>query len=72
MGSLSFVILNRGTAVPTKFSIKLSDIGLTNPLGYNVTEVFSDLSMGAFKPSDFLSVSVNPTGVFFGKALPFH
>ena len=68
-GSQAFVILNLGENVPEKVSIKLSDLGLNNAAGYNVTEVFDDKFVGIFKPDDALVVVVNPSGVFFGKAV---
>ena len=68
-GSQAFVILNLGENVPEKVSVKLSDLGLNNAAGYNVTEVFDDKFIGPFKPDDALVVVVNPSGVFFGKAV---
>lgn len=68
-GSYAFAFLNSGTAVPTRFSVRLSDLGLTSANGYNVTEVFDNGQLGTMKPSSTLTVSVNPTGVFFGKAI---
>ena len=68
-GSQAFVILNLGANVPQKVSVKLSDLGLNGAAGYNITEVFSEKSMGTFKPQDALIVVVNPSGVFFGKAV---
>lgn len=49
-------------------SYKLSKLGAISPAGYNVTEVFSGKFMGLFKPQDMLNVTVDPTGVFFGRA----
>lgn len=68
-GSLAFVFHHSGTAVPIRFSIGLSDLGLSSPQGYNVSEVFDSKYMGVFKTTDRLRVDVNPTGVFFGKAV---
>jgi len=70
-GSQAFVILNLGANVPQKVSAKLSDLGLNNATGYNITEVFDDKFVGTFKPDDALTVVVNPSGVFFGKAVSF-
>jgi len=58
-----------GTAVPKKVTIMLSHLGLDNASGYNVTEVFDGKFIGVFKPQSVISVMVNPSGVFFGKAL---
>ena len=54
--------------MPSVVTVKLSDLRMQNPAGYNVTEVFDGVSIGIKKPSDVIKVSVNPTGVFFGKA----
>ena len=67
-GSWAFVLLNTGTAVPAKVSLKVSDLGLVNQSGYNITEVFDGIVIGLKKPSDTLKLSVNPSGVFFAKA----
>lgn len=67
-GSVAFALLNLNTATPTRVSVVLSDLGLLNGSGYNVTEVFDGTYIGLFKPSAKLTVSVNPSGVFFGKA----
>ncbi len=44
----------------------------TSFLGYNVTEVFDGKAMGVKKSTDVISVMVNPTGIFLGKATPLH
>ena len=67
-GSWAFVLLNSGDTMPSMVTVKMSDLGMQNPTGYNVTEVFDGISIGVKKPSDVIKVSVNPTGVFFGKA----
>jgi len=67
-GSWAFVLFNSEGAMPSVVAVKLSDLGLKNPAGYNVTEIFDGVIIGSKKPSDVLQVSVNPTGVFFGKA----
>jgi Alpha galactosidase A C-terminal beta sandwich domain len=69
IGSFAFAFLNLGTAVPTTVSAILSDFGLHNQSGYNVTEVFDGTYVGLFKPSSPLTVKVNPSGVFFAKAV---
>lgn len=68
-GSIAFALLNLGTATPSKVSFLLSDLGLVNVSGYNVTEVFDEGFLGVFKPTSRLTLSVNPSGVFFGKAI---
>ena len=69
--AFAFALLNTGTSgMPTKMSIKLSDLGLTNPTGYNITEAFSGKHQGTFKETDTFEHAVNPTGIFLGKAVP--
>lgn len=43
---------------------------MTAATGYNVTEVFDGTPMGKLHPTDSFSTYVNPTDVFFGKAVP--
>jgi alpha-N-acetylgalactosaminidase len=67
----AFAYLNTGNGGnPSKVSMKLSDFGLTNAAGYNITEVFEGTSMGKFLPTDTFTTMVNPTGIFMGKAVP--
>jgi len=68
-GSWAFVVFNSALAMPSRVTVKLSDLGMHSPAGYHVSEVFDGVSLGVMKPSDVLNVSVNPTGVFFGKAV---
>jgi len=68
-GSWAFVVFNSAGAMPSRVTAKLSHLGMQNPAGYNVTEVFDGVSLGVMNPDDVLKVSVNPTGVFFGKAI---
>lgn len=70
-GSLAFAIINFNTdGTPRHVNLKLSDIGLKNVAGYNVTEVFDGKYLGALKSSSVLSASVNPTGIYMAKAVP--
>jgi len=68
-GSWAFVVFNEAGAVPSRVTVKLSHLGMHNPAGYNVTEVFDELQIGIKKPTDVLNVSVHPTGVFFATAI---
>jgi hypothetical protein len=61
--------LNLGVQTPIIVKFVLSDLGLTSATGYNITEVFDGKYMGLFKPSSQLTISVNPSGVFFGQAV---
>ncbi|KAL4230660.1 hypothetical protein ACF0H5_011036 [Mactra antiquata] len=67
--SIAFVFLNLGTAGgPYEVTYKLSKLGAISPAGYNVTEVFNGNFIGMFKSQDYLNVTVDPSGVFFGVA----
>jgi hypothetical protein len=67
-GNLAFVFVNTANATPQMFSIQISDLGLSNSAGYNITEVFNNSAVGIFKPTSTFAVSINPNGVFFGRA----
>lgn len=67
--SAAFAVLYMGVGVPSRVTLIFGNMGLDNASGYNVTEVFDNKYIGIFKPSDKLTVSVNPSGVFFGKAV---
>jgi len=69
-GSVAFVFLYVGVPAPTQFSITLADMDMKNPGGYNITEVFDGKPAGVFKPTDTFTATVNPGGVFFGRATP--
>lgn len=62
------MLFNSAYAMPSVVSVNMLDLRMLNPAGYNVTEVFDGVSIGIKKPSDVIKVSVNPNGVFFGKA----
>ncbi|ESN90205.1 hypothetical protein HELRODRAFT_182702 [Helobdella robusta] len=66
----AFVFLNFGTSTPTKVSVKLSELGLQGRNGYKIYEVFSNIPFPKiyYLNSTFES-NVNPSGVFFGKAI---
>jgi len=63
------VVFNSAGAMPSRVTVKFFDLGMKNPAGYNVTEVFDGVHVGIKKPTDVLKVSVNPTGVFFAEAV---
>ena len=71
-GSWAFVVFNSAGAMPSVVTVKLLDLGMKDPAGYNVTEVFDGVHVGVKKPTDELKVTVNPTGVFFASALVLH
>lgn len=49
-------------------SVQLNEIGLTNPTGYYVQELWSGEKLGMMKPNDVYTASVPPTGVSMFKA----
>lgn len=68
-GDLAFSIVNFGNKIPTKVTVKISDLGLNNPAGYYINEVFDGFQFPKkYLPTDLFTVKVNPSGVFFGKA----
>ena len=71
MGSFAIAFLNTiEYGYPLKAWTVLSDIGLSHPSGYNITEVFEEKHIGLFKPRDNFTCYVNPTGVQLYKAVP--
>ncbi|CAD5122803.1 DgyrCDS11209 [Dimorphilus gyrociliatus] len=48
---------------PIKVSTKLSDLGLKNPNGYNVTEVFDGIHRGEFRSNHNYTRMVKPTDI---------
>lgn len=63
----AFLNLNQGGG-PVPVSMPLSELGLTAPQGYNITEAFTGKYLGVFKPNDRLNVTVDPSGVYMGIA----
>ncbi|KAK6172928.1 hypothetical protein SNE40_016490 [Patella caerulea] len=57
-----------GGATTAQVKLALTNIGLTNPSGYNLTEVFEGRFVGIFKPNESLSISIDPYDVFLVKA----
>lgn len=49
-------------AGPSKVSVRLADIGIRSAAVFNVTESFSDVNYGLYKPWHTLDCEVNPTG----------
>lgn len=64
-GSLAVAFLNLSIGGgPQKVSLTCEELGLNNVSGYNITETFSGHQLGLFKPHDYFSCFVNPSGVF--------
>ncbi|XP_067000153.2 alpha-N-acetylgalactosaminidase [Anabrus simplex] len=60
----------RTDGTPRAVEITLQEIGLTNPTGYVLQDLFSGDTSTDTNPSQTLRVRVNPTGVVFYKAIP--
>ncbi|KAK7097248.1 alpha-N-acetylgalactosaminidase-like isoform X2 [Littorina saxatilis] len=70
-GSFAVAIVNKDIqGTPTRFSIRLADLNLSNNSGYNLTEVFDGLAMGVYSISKPINISVNPTGIVLFQAVP--
>lgn len=69
-GSAAFAVLYTGSyGTPEKLSLKCETLGMVGSGGYNVTEVFDGRYVGMFKSTDNINITVNPSGVFLGKAV---
>lgn len=66
-GAFAILNLNSGGG-PTKVEVPAEDLGLIDPNGYNVTDVFGEKFLGLYKPSDNITMIVNPSGAFLGLA----
>ena len=65
--SYAVALLNRAT-LAEPFSFVLKNIGLTNPSGYNILDLWAGKLVGTYKPDDSYTATVNATGVHFIKA----
>jgi hypothetical protein len=64
-GSLAIVFFNTrilGSGTPIRTAA--SDIGMSNPKGYRVTEVFTGKDLGIFKPETNLTARVFTTDAY--------
>jgi len=68
---IAFAILNMGKSRPSKVNIKLSDLGLKDKTSYRLTEVFDGVPVGVFVSTSIFSTSVNPSGIYLVRAVPF-
>ncbi|KAL8576376.1 hypothetical protein ACOMHN_048943 [Nucella lapillus] len=55
---------------PTHLTVTLAGLGLTNPKGYNITEVFDNTPMGLYKPTSKINFTVDPTSILLLKLVP--
>ncbi|XP_041359889.1 alpha-N-acetylgalactosaminidase-like [Gigantopelta aegis] len=63
-GSYAIVVLNRGEGgSAARISVKGQQLGLNDPKGYALVNVFDGSSMGYLTPTGSLELSINPTGV---------
>ncbi|XP_076328415.1 alpha-N-acetylgalactosaminidase-like isoform X2 [Tachypleus tridentatus] len=62
--SFALLFLNRRTdGTPTPIKTEANELGLLNPSGYYVVDLFNGKDYGIVTLADYLSVIVNPTGV---------
>ncbi|KAK3099999.1 hypothetical protein FSP39_013277 [Pinctada imbricata] len=69
-GSIAFAIVYTGTGgTPKLIQIQCASLGMIKKgVPYSVMEVFDGKHMGLYKATDMFNATVNPTGVFFGRA----
>lgn len=58
-----YLNLNNGGG-PSKVAYSLAKLGLIHDKGYNITETFEGKYLGQYKPSDYFSCLVDPSGVY--------
>ncbi|KAB7507380.1 Alpha-N-acetylgalactosaminidase [Armadillidium nasatum] len=62
--SYAIVFFNRRTdGTPSEVSVTLEELGLTEPGGYDITDLFDGVNYGVVLPSKRFTVDVNPSGV---------
>ena len=67
--SVAFALLNLGTdGTSMPVGVKISDLGLTDPSGYRITDVFTNTVVAKVTANETFTAKVNPTGIFLGKA----
>ncbi|XP_048245066.1 alpha-N-acetylgalactosaminidase-like [Haliotis rufescens] len=70
-GSYAVAFFNPNSAgTPTRMSLTLANITLTNQNGYHVIDVFRSVILGFYKPTGQFNVTVNPTGIVLVQAMP--
>lgn len=73
-GEFSYAIAiysRRADGMPFLFQVELRRLGLNDPEGYVLKDLYSDKTLdGLFFPSNNVTARVNPTGVVFLKATP--
>jgi len=62
--SYAIVFLNRRTdGTPSEISVTLKELGLDNPSGYHIEDLYDDHVYGIVTPDRRFKVDVNPSGV---------
>ncbi|XP_046575089.1 LOW QUALITY PROTEIN: alpha-N-acetylgalactosaminidase-like [Haliotis rubra] len=70
-GTFAVAVLNTDNqGMPTKVTLTPAQIGVPNPNGINITETYDNVHVGAFKPGQSFTLSVNPTGIFLATVVP--
>ncbi|CAG9571826.1 unnamed protein product [Danaus chrysippus] len=67
--SYAVAFLNRRTdGTPSDVAVTLKELGLNNPAGYRVEDLYEDVDYGVLSPATKIKVKVNPSGVVILRA----
>ncbi|GAB1600014.1 alpha-N-acetylgalactosaminidase-like [Argonauta hians] len=70
-GSFAFAFVNFNTdGTPKKISLNMKYLNLTEPAGYDLTEVFEGKPLGSYYPASYFNASINPTDIYMVTAVP--
>ncbi|XP_072040644.1 alpha-N-acetylgalactosaminidase-like isoform X3 [Amphiura filiformis] len=69
-GVFSIVFFSRSVKEPEFVTVVMKALAVSSDTSYEVTDVYAQKSMGVFKPTDSITVYVNPNGVVMLKATP--
>ncbi|KAH9643714.1 hypothetical protein HF086_001824 [Spodoptera exigua] len=67
--SYAVAFVNRRTdGTPSDVAVTLRELGLNNPAGYRVEDLYEDVDYGVLSPQTKIKVKVNPSGVVILRA----